>query len=364
MSFSIELKLQPSVWFSGIVAELGGLYSGWSDGSGQWWNQVPEVLQDNASWPELGHDIFETPIGQRARYEVNRLYQSMLTGDYESVRGYVKPLRYAMVIGYPRTGGSYLTKELLRSAGLDYTKVSTALAHDGFPIVHDNWYGHHTSGVRRFHLQDSVFQVAEYLVASKHYYKSKAKKHPDGFWLVPKKFHTAVNWAGSLKTILGPGQSDYLVTARSPLPVAISVYEKSGGLPDSGLFPSPRSYIETCISKDLATLGYTLDQIADMNYFDAVQKSWSLFYSRLATSGLFLDRRDDVRLIPYGKESLERAAQDYYDLYGRSEKVDPLFVHDKSSRHPEWSERARMAVEDMTRLWSSLGLEFPDLTSC
>src|SRR5699024_4289739 len=96
-------------------------------------------------------------------------------------------------------------------------------------------------------------------------------------WLVPKKMHMLVHWAESMKMLLGQNRADYLVTIRHPLPTCISVYEKSGGLPDNGLFPAvqPRSAIEHWILRDLMHLGHSHDELKAMDYFDAVRISWT-----------------------------------------------------------------------------------------
>ncbi len=364
MDFSINLKLQPSPWFIGVLAELNELYSDWTDGSYDWAAQTTDFLHTPSPLPAFDDSIFETPLSRRAVNDLLHLAIAMIGGDYELVRRYTEVLRFAFVIGYPRSGGSYLTKELLRVAGLDHTRVSEALAHDGFPELHECWYGPGNNGQPLFYLQESLFQAAEFLVIANLYYQKKTIRHPHGYWLAPKKFHKIVNWGGSFKMLLGPGQADYIVTVRNPLPTAISIYEKSGGLPADGLFPvqAARSAIERWIIADLVRLGHSLEEVAAMDYFEAVQKSWSAFYARMAVSGLFLGLRDEVRLLPYGAEALEGVIREYNALHLRRDTPEPVLIHEKANAHPHWVARAEETVAAMERLWASLGLSFPALS--
>lgn len=363
MEFAIQLKLKPSPWFVGVLAELNELYSDWTDGSYDWAAQTTDFLHSPPPLPQFDDKIFETPLSRRAVNDLLHVTIAMIGGDYELVRRYSEPIRFAFVIGYPRSGGSYLTKELLRVVGLDHTRVSEALAHDGFPELRDNWYGsfENRSG---FYLQDSMFQTAEFLVIASLYYQRKTIRHPHGYWLAPKKFHKIVNWAGSLKMLLGPDRADYLVTIRHPLPTAISIYEKSGGLPPDGLFPlhKPRSAIERWVITDLLTLGHSPEEIGSMDYFEAVQKSWSAFYTKLAGSGLFLGLRSEVRLIAYGAAELEEVVRGYGARQLNRINPEPVLIHEKSTLHRHWSDRADTAVTAMADLWCSFGLQFPELT--
>jgi hypothetical protein len=363
MKIRINLDLTPSQWFVGILAELNERYSDWSDGSYDWAAQTTDFLHSPEPLPQFDDSIFETPLSRRAVSDVLQVMIAVVGGDHEGLRRYLEPIRFAFVIGYPRSGGSYLTKELLRTVGLDHAKVSEALAHDGFPEVSDVWFAT-LPGERYFHLQDSIFQLAEFLVIASLYYRLKTQRHPHGYWLAPKKFHKIVNWAGSFKYLLGPGRADYLVTVRNPLPTAISIYEKSGGFPKNGRFPveAPRSGIERWVIRDLVTIGHSLAEIAEMDYFLAVQRSWSAYYARLATSGLFLGLRDEPQLIGYGAAALEATIQGYRSRHLNPTSVEPVLIHEKAQEHSRWIAPAEEAVDAMSRHWAGLGLAFPELT--
>lgn len=363
MNFDIQLRFQPSAAFMGVLAELNEQFSDWTDGSYDWANQTVDFLSAPKPLPTFDEKVFQTPISQRAINDLLQMAIALLSGNYPAVRDYLKDVHYAFVIGYPRTGGSYLTKELLRGCGLDHTRVSEALAHDGFPELRDTWYD--WAGNRPYyHLQEAIFQTAEFLVISSLYFKRKTRQSADGRWLAPKKMHKMVDWAGSFKMLLGQGRADYLVTLRHPVPTCISIYEKSGGLPENGLFPAaqPRSAIERWVQADLIHLGYDLQQLAEMDYFEAVRVSWLNFYTKLATSGLFLGDRREIALLTYGKETMEQAAQSFRQRDINPNPPEPFLVHDKAQSHADWLARGDEAVAILQATWKGLGLTLPPLT--
>lgn len=364
MHFDIQLRFKPSAAFIGILAELNECFPEWTDGSYDWANQTVDFLSAPTSLPQFDEAMFQTPLSRRALNDTLQVAVALLAGNFPLVRDYLKGTRFGFVIGYPRSGGSYLTKELLRTVGLDHKLVSEALAHDGFPDLRENWYD--WAGDRPyFHLEQAIVQVAEFLVIAHLYYRRKTEAREGGFWLAPKKMHKMIAWAGSFKMLLGQGRADYLVTVRHPVPVCISIYEKSGGLPKDGRFPmaGPRSAIERWIINDLMHLGFSAEEIGRMEYIDVVLASWTHFHLRMANSGLFLGSRDEIRIIPYGKEALEQVVRDYRMRLGSNNaEPEPVLIHDKAKNNAAWLLRGNAAVEVVTRAWTALGLQFPALT--
>lgn len=361
----MHLRFQPSAAFLGILAELNEQFPDWSDGSYDWANQTVDFLHGAEAVPSFDTALYQTPLSRRALNDVLQLGLALLSGHYPVVRQYLQDDHFLFVIGYPRSGGSYLTKELLRGIGLEHTRVSEALAHDGFPEIRSHWYGPGHAGKPYFHLQDSVFQVAEFLVIAHLYYRRKASALISGQWIIPKKMHKLVYWAGSLKMLLGQGAADYLVTIRHPIPTAISIFEKCGGLPADGYFPAqPRSAIERWVYDDLIWLGHADQDIAHMDYFQAVTQSWTAFYLQMASSGLFMGpHAQELRLLPYGQEELEGIITHYRQQQGSSRTVEPFLIHDKAqSVAPETIAQGDKAVAAVQSAWKTLGLSFPDIS--
>ena len=361
----LQLRLRPSSAFQGILAELNGLFPDWSDGSYDWANQTVDFLHAPEALPDFGAALWRTPLSQRALQDLLHLNIALLSGQYPAVRQYLQGDHFAFVIGYPRSGGSYLTKELLRGLGFEHTQVSEVLAHDGFPELREHWYGPGHGGTPYFHLQEAIAQVAEFLTVPHLYYRHQSSANPDGRWLIPKKMHKLIYWAGSFKMLLGRGNADYLITLRHPAPTAISIYEKCQGLPADGRFPQqPRCAIEKWIREDLTWLGHSDAAISRMDYFTAVCHSWTAFYTRLAGSGLLLSEQDAVRWLPYGKETLEGVVQHYRQRCGSARAIEPFQIHDKGVQvHPDWMARGDRAVAHLRDLWAELGIPFPELSA-
>lgn len=363
MDFNINLRFQPSGWFLGVLAELNQNFSGWTDGSYDWAAQTTDFLHNPAPLPHFDEALFETPLSKRAVNDLLHVAIALMVGDYPIVRNYLESIHFAFVIGYPRSGGSYLTRELLRTLNLDHTRVSEALAHDGFPELREIWYD--WNGDRPyFHLESAVFQAAEFLVIANLHYQIRTRAQQSGRWLAPKKMHKIITWAGSFKMLLGQGRADYLVTIRHPVSTAISIAGKSGGLPADDPFPAtaPRSAIEHWVLNDLMLLGYSLPEVAAMSYASAVCASWSSFYARMATSGLFLGDRSEIQLLPYGKERLEGCVQAYRTAHDHPGAPEPVLIHQKAAEHPQWLPEGNATVAAMRALWGTLGLQFPPLS--
>ena len=362
--FDIRLRVKPSQAFVGILAELNERFPDWTDGTYDWANQTVDFLRTPAELPQFEESLFQTPLSKRALTDVLNVSLAILAGNYQAVRAYLKQTHYAFVIGFPRSGGSYLVKELIRTLGVDHKRVSEALAHDGFPELSNIWFDW-MGGRNYFYLQESIFQMAEFLVISHLYYRHKTGGSADGHWLVPKKMHKAIHWAGSLKMLLGRGAADYLVTVRHPAPTCVSVYEKSGGLPAGGCFPAkaPRSAIEHWILRDLMYQGYSSASLERIDYFDAVLLSWSQFYTTMATSGLFLGDRDEIRLIPYGKSALENVIAQYRARYRNDDAPEPVRIAESAKFPEDWLKKGDTAVGAVSAAWSVLGLKFPQLTT-
>jgi hypothetical protein len=209
-----------------------------------------------------------------------------------------------------------------------------------------------------------MLQLAEFLVLSKNYFNERQRLKEGRPIIIPKKMHKLINWAGSLKSLLGRGGAEYLVTIRNPLPSAISIYEKSGGMPAGGKFPAarPRSAIEKWILNDLMSLGFSDSRAAALDYFEAVQISWTRFHLKMASSGLFSDNANDVTMLPYDPVTYQEFLLGRYAEADNPNEPEPLLVHDKYSEFPQWSDRADAAIVSMKSIWRNLGLRFPTLT--
>ncbi|OYV89697.1 MAG: hypothetical protein B7Z57_11795 [Acidiphilium sp. 37-60-79] len=201
VEFPFKMKVGLSYWFTGILAEMNGDFTGWSDGSYDWAAQHIDFLHAPEKLPKLDDGFFHTPLSKRILDELLEIFLCLISGEHKSIQDYLTGVKFAFVVGYPRSGGSYLTKELFRSVGIDHRRVSEALAHDGFPDIGENWFGP-KSTEPCYYLQESMLQIAEFLVLSNNYFIERSRPDQSGKIIIPKKMHKLINWAGSLKIAL------------------------------------------------------------------------------------------------------------------------------------------------------------------
>lgn len=318
-----------------------------------WQDQVAETLVPGEFGKRLEHargvaeEVLAHPLGQRVIYRAYELFTALLTGDEAKLKAFHDRFRFILVVGCPRHGGTYLTKQLFRAICMDPDAVPNVIAHDGFPdsapFAFGDRYNSHT-----YMLQ----QAAEYLAMVEEYFGTQ---EAGGKIVVPKKATKAVYQGGFFRTVFGL-DAEYIITLRHPLAACISTYEKSGGLAPNGLFQT-RSNIEEWAQRDIVAGGTAPERVAAMDYFEAYARYWTFYHQQLAISGLAREQRWTV--VAYGKERLMGLAQALSGRLGHSGPVEDFHVARKLDRHPAWLPRADAALHQMCTLWRQQGLEFP-----
>ena len=94
----------------------------------------PGAVQEQIrTQPVLRPTPSDSKLDSRAAIgRANQLLLALLTGDVDAIKDIQLKFHFINVIGIPRNGGSYLTKELYRSMGYDPTRVPNVISHDGF----------------------------------------------------------------------------------------------------------------------------------------------------------------------------------------------------------------------------------------
>ena len=64
--------------------------------------------------------------------EVYTIYKLLVTGKVDQIE-FLKKTHFIFIVGSPRSGGTYITKQLYNAMGIDYKQVPYSLGHDGFP---------------------------------------------------------------------------------------------------------------------------------------------------------------------------------------------------------------------------------------
>ncbi|NDF12274.1 MAG: hypothetical protein EB060_05635 [Proteobacteria bacterium] len=322
--------------------------------AGEWFFQEGESLAQN---PDRYKDIMKKatvvtahPLGKKALTHAYRLFKEILIG-MPNILKQTEKFHFFFIVGIPRTGGTYLTKQLYRAAGIDYKSVQNALAHDGFPHIEPLSFkkergNMHTAG---------LLQLAEYMVMVEIFYSRNPKFIYKNRILVPKKF-TKGMYNFPLIDVVFPNNATYLITLRHPLAMIHSVLEKSGGMPKGGKF-KVRSAIERWGQNELIGSGTSEADIAKMDYMDVMLEYWKRFHLQMGMSGMV--NKPSARLVPYGKEYMVKEAENLFREMGVTLKPEAFKSADKPDFSASVNKKAQKAMEDVANLWESLGATFP-----
>ncbi len=293
--------------------------------------------------------ISESETGMRHLARAYELLVALIIGDVDAIRAVQQRFRFVLVIGLPRSGGKYLTKQLFRALGHNPRLVPAILAHDGFPEAGPWWFDRSGNAWIQ-----SLHTMAEYLTMVELFFGA-ANKHGDHI-VVPKKATKAAYAPGLFEAMLGAGAGVF-VTIRHPVPACVSTYEAAGGLPADRRF-SQRNNIERLWARDLIAAGFSDREIANMDYFDAYLRYWEDYHLRLAMAGGKITRQCQV--VAYGAPRFMREARQSADYYHCVDPtIETFHVRDQHDRHPEWVARAEQSVRRVDEQWKRVGLTFP-----
>jgi len=319
-----------------------------------WGDQLSEALSSEQSrllQSAATHaaTVLAAPLGQRAIGRAYELLVALMTGNVDPIKDLQLAFHFVNVIGVPRNGGSYLTKEIFRALGYHPDRVPNVIAHDGFP---DAGPFRFERGVNSW--MTSLQTMAEYLTMVELYF-GRNRPH-SGKIVVPKKLTKGSYAGGFFHRVLGQAVEN-IFTVRHPVTSCISTYEKSGGWPEDGLF-RVRGNIEEWVRRDLGYVGEPIETVMQMPYFDAYLKYWELYHYYVATTGLSANR--DITVVAYGKARMEELVRAFYYRFGhRDPQPEPFEVFDNRQRHPDWMRKAEPVVRRVAEVWATAGLHFP-----
>jgi len=321
--------------------------------AGEWFRQEDESLASNkdrfVDITAMASYVSDHPEGKKALVRSYRFFKELLTGNVKTLQVLAK-YRFFFIIGIPRTGGTYLTKQLFRASGIDYTQVQNALAHDGFPHMANLTFKDsgniHTNG---------LLQLGEYLTMVDMYFSQHSSLTFNGGTVVPKKFTKAVYNFDLIRTLFGVS-AEYIVTLRHPLSVCRSILDKSGGMPEDGLF-AVRSAIERWAHDDWIYRGKTTEDLRKMEYVEVVLGYWKRFQFQIATSGI--PGMPTTSIVPYGEEWMTGLVKEQYSKFNLKMEPEAFKVADPWSFDDRYVEMASKVMDEVEMFWGSLGYAFP-----
>lgn len=343
-----------------------------------WGDQVTEKMHaPGASLPEfrkivrdVANRAFNTPLGRDLTMRAYNLFGDLLVGNPRTLGHLQGARRHIFVISAPRHGGSYLTKELYRAVGIDPAQVPNYLAHDGYPDCGLSWYtqrdGQDVPATRT-----TIQQTAEWVVMADYFFRDRGRPMPttrqlDALPTFVKKGTKMVYQGPFFRETFGP-LSEWAVIVRHPVPACVSLYEKAGGLPTDGKFPTrPRSAIERWVLDAWLNEGVPPEKVGEMPYFAAYLHYWMRYHQALAAGGLLNPGKQRLTILGYSPDELEGFVRAQLDRFGVAENPEPEKFHasDKArNRHPDWILEAEPVIAGMRSLWESFGLELPNAAS-
>ena len=353
MGLSLTLTDQELPASPAYIEFLHATLTGGEYYAGSWFRQEEETLaSDDERYEGIqakADFLVAHPQGKAWLLRSYRFFKELLTGDVATLRD-LQRFQFFFVVGIPRTGGTYLAKQLFRAGRIDYRQVQNALAHDGFPhlarLQFQEGANVHTNG---------LLQLAEYLTMVEVFFGQHGSLQHGGRIVVPKKFTKAV-YSFDLIRELFPHNAQYLITVRHPLSMCQSVLDKSGGMPPGGRFVV-RSAIERWALADWQHWGRTEEQVLAMDYVAVMVGYWKRFYLQLAMTGMPI--MPGATLVPYGAEPMTRVVEQLYRGFGVELDPEVFKVAPLPEFGTEHTALAEQAMADVAALWTSLGMHFP-----
>lgn len=321
--------------------------------AGEWYQQESEKLARNEDRyediQEQAKFVSRHEQGQKALLRSYRFFKEMLTGNVATLKA-MQRFRFFFVIGIPRTGGTYLTKQLFRACDIDYKKVQNALAHDGFPHLA------HLSFRRGGNLHtNGLLQLAEYMAMVEIFFSSHGRLSYQNGIVVPKKFTKATYYFDLIRELFGE-RANYLLTLRHPLAMCKSVIDKSGGLPEDGRF-AVRSAIERWALEDWMHRGVEEAQVLQMDYIEVLLGYWKRFHFQMALSGM--PALKTTTLVPYGQQWMTEAAGELFQRFGIEMEPEAFKAAEPHPFSPAHERLGEQTLQEVNDLWQGLGYAFP-----
>lgn len=344
-----ELPASPA-----FIEFLHASLTGGEHHTGSWYAQEDEDL---ISSPDRYSDIqdkarfvMDHRDGVERVVQSYRYFKEILIGRPETLRQ-LKRFHFVFVVGIPRTGGTYLIKQVFRAIGVDYTRVQNALAHDGFPDLATVSF----DGKGGNPVTNSLLQLAEYLTMVEIYFTENSRLTYKGGVVVPKKLTKAVYNFPLVQEMFGTGSS-FLITLRHPLAMIQSVAEKSGGMPDDGCF-TVRGAIERWAMDDWKRQGFSEADILKRGYGEIMLGYWKRYHYQLALAGI--PAMPGTVTVPFGRESMVGAAERLFRAFGVDLEPEEFKIGRRPDFDGEMEASAELAVDRVAGFWRDLELSFP-----
>jgi hypothetical protein len=241
-------------------------------------------------------------------------YRRLVLGKLDEIPSLDK-IAPIFVVGLPRSGGTYITKQLFKAVGIDYKTVSYTLGHDGMPSPEPVTYSEDINGDIVNSRTMFYLRLSEFIVMATDFYLNRDEAVYNGDRVVfPKKLCNLIYDYNMFKHIFP--HASYIVTYRNPRGFLGSMMDKSGVEDPTSEFRI-KIAIERWAEELLLAKGHELTNENSFQYYQIMVNYHKHYYQELARSGILSN--PNTIIAEFGK-SMEKVVPEVIGMEGDYDK--------------------------------------------
>jgi hypothetical protein len=310
-----------------LAKEFGGSIE--YDDSVYWGDQHLELNQQPADISNLSNTISLIKDRDDVKFLINKAHHiaaNLLISNKELISSIQNDYKFYLIVSPPRSGGTYITKNLYTSLGVNPKSLPSFFGHDGFPSVNHDWYTKN-NGVYANFVQTTLWQFSEWLTMSD-YYLPKIIDN-SGKKVVIIKMINSYNNLNFFRSLLG-GDACFILNRRPIIDLYFSVADKAGGIVGDAIPVEPRNNIEKWIIKENLSRG-SCDNNINKSYIEALGRYYYVFYMKLLVGG-FMD--GEHKVVNYNQQSMGSLYNSIVSTYAdKTDLLEEFVINDYSERY-------------------------------
>lgn len=312
-----------------LAKEFGGATE--YDDTIYWGDQHLETNQPPLNTQNLNNVISSIKDKDVVKFLINKAHHiagNLLISNKELIDSLQNNYKFYLIVSPPRSGGTYITKNLYKSLGINPKLLPSFFGHDGFPSVNQEWYKKNSNGYINF-VQSTVWQFSEWLTMAD-YYLPKIIDNSGKRVIIIKiiKSHNNLNF---FRSLLG-GNACFILNKRSIIDLYFSVIDKAGGIDNNDISTNPRNNIESWIINEYLSQKHNVNNIKE-SYIEILGRYYYSFYMRILSGGF---RNGDNKIVNYDKSSIYDVCKSIICTYNNDLlSLEKFIVNDYSARYNE-----------------------------
>lgn len=244
----------------------------------EWYNQVDEKVSNSgevlADMMEKQKAVIEDPKGKELIAKCYDYFSKIINGKHKEIE-FAQKSKPIFIIGMPRTGGTYVTKQAFKALGMDYKKMTFSLAHDAFPSVKPNPYQMDINEYLR-----TCLDIACFIVMAEYEYTTKDNPFPT----FPKKSCNMLYHLGLFSHIFP--RAEYIFTHRDVGGIYGSIMDKRGSYKELDKKFNVSIVIDQFITELLISKNINNKAIFNSDYYSVFYEYYKHYHMTLLSSGL------------------------------------------------------------------------------